>query len=325
MDYIVFGILLTLLSQAMSNIGQVLEKKGVDMLPKIEDTSAKDNIKNFARNKIWLLGLILATVSWYVYLPALEFADLSLLSPLAGVGLIILVVFSRFYLKEPISKVEVAGMALIVIGVVILGVTTTPEEPNWTLDQVNAIFGQPANLWFTGILIVVIVALIALPILKQYRWADVCFGSAAGIMMGVGGVYSKAFVAGFVGQGVFYALASWPWWIYIIMLIFGNMGGTVIQQMGLQHGKAIIVVPLVTILSLFISTLGGLIVFLEWAGLDPMTVMWKIASLVLILAGTAVLSFLRSGTTAPLDIKKANAPSESRETAEDNSELSGEN
>ncbi|HMF30636.1 MAG TPA: DMT family transporter [Candidatus Lokiarchaeia archaeon] len=320
MANIILGVLITLLSQAMGNIGQVLEKKGVDMLPKIEDTSAKQNIKNFAKNKIWLLGLILATAAWYVYLPALAFADLSLLSPLAGVGLIILVVFSRYYLKERISKVEVAGMALIIVGVVILGVTITSEGPDRTLDEVNVIFGQAPNLWFTAILIACILVLIAFPILKQYRSADVCFGLAAGLMMGVGGVYSKAFVAGFTGQGVFYALASWPWYIYILMLVFGNMGGTVIQQMGFQHGKAIIVVPLVTILSLFISVLGGLIVFLEWAGLDPVNVTWKIISLLLILIGTAILSFLRTGTTAPQDLKRAEKPTGIGEIAEDHPE-----
>ncbi len=88
------------------------------------------------------------------------------------------------------------------------------------------------------------------------------------------------------------------------MLIFGNIGGTVIQQMGFQHGKAIVVAPLVTIFNLLIGTLGGIVVFGDWNGLPSSTIDWNIISVVMIVVGVAILSFLRTGTTAPQNTAK---------------------
>jgi multidrug transporter EmrE-like cation transporter len=274
----------------------------VDMMPKIEETSGSDNVKNFAKNKLWLLGFILATLSWYVYLPALAFADISLLSPLMGVGLIILVFFSYFYLKEKITIKEIVGMIFIIIGIIILGVTAKTNSGTYTLPEVNVIFGGSNNLIYTIIILGLIFFMIIFPKMRKYKGADICFGLAAGMMMGIGSLYSKAFVAGF--SDIIGMLMSWPWYIYIVMLIFGNIYGTVIQQMGFQHGKAIIVAPLVTILSLLISTFGGLVVFQEWAGLDQNALILKIISLVAIVVGVAILSFLRTGTTVPKDLPK---------------------
>ena len=47
---IIIGVLLTILSQAALNIGQILEKKAVDRMPKIEETSGGQNLKNFAKS-----------------------------------------------------------------------------------------------------------------------------------------------------------------------------------------------------------------------------------------------------------------------------------
>jgi multidrug transporter EmrE-like cation transporter len=303
MSDIILGVFIYLISQAMVNIGQILEKKGVDMMPKIEDTSGSQNLKNFAKNPIWLLGFILATASWYVSIPAINMAPLSLLSPLMGVGLIILVLVSYFYLKEPVSKKEIVGMLLIIVGLIILGVTATNINSTYTLATVNNIFVGANNLIYTALILGIIFFLIVFPRMRKYKWADVCFGLAAGMMMGIGTLYTKFFDGGF--SDLIGMLTSWQWYIYVLFLLFGNVYGTVIQQMGFQHGKAIIVAPLVTIFSLLISTFGGLIVFQEWAGIDAPTLTLKVISLVTIVIGVAILSFLRTGTTTPKEPPKS--------------------
>ena len=188
---IIIGVLLTILSQAALNIGQILEKKAVDRMPKIEETSGGQNLKNFAKSSLWLTGFILATISWYIYLPALAFAPISLLAPLMGVGLVILVIFSYFYLKEPIAIKEIIGIVIIIIGMIILGINSSSSSSTYTLNQVNVIFTGGNNIWFTAAIMLVIFFCILFPIAQKYRGAGVFFGLAAGLMMGSGGVYSK--------------------------------------------------------------------------------------------------------------------------------------
>jgi hypothetical protein len=90
------GIIIAIIAYSMYNIGMALQKKAASSLPNIENTSLKGNLKNFLSNKIWLLGFIMATVQWYIYLIALPMAPLSVLSSMMGVGLVVLVVFSIF-------------------------------------------------------------------------------------------------------------------------------------------------------------------------------------------------------------------------------------
>ena len=88
------------------------------------------------------------------------------------------------------------------------------------------------------------------------------------------------------------------------MLIFGNIGGTVIQQMGFQHGKAIVVAPLVTIFNLLIGTLGGIVVFGDWNGLPSSTDPLEHHFCGYDRGRVAILIFLRTGTTAPQNTAK---------------------
>ena len=49
---IIVAILMGLLAYASLNIGMILEKKGVSILPQIEKTSALNSLKNFISCKI---------------------------------------------------------------------------------------------------------------------------------------------------------------------------------------------------------------------------------------------------------------------------------
>jgi hypothetical protein len=53
---VALGIGIMLASTSIMNIGTVLQKKGVDSLPPMEQTNAKNNIKGVITNKIWVLG-----------------------------------------------------------------------------------------------------------------------------------------------------------------------------------------------------------------------------------------------------------------------------
>jgi len=97
------AIILGITAYSLLYIGLVLEKKGASMLPKIEGTGFFQNIKNLLTNKIWMLGLILTSNQWWLYAMALDLGSLSLVTPLLGVGLVVLVIFSYFYLKESVG------------------------------------------------------------------------------------------------------------------------------------------------------------------------------------------------------------------------------
>ncbi|MCX6570451.1 MAG: DMT family transporter [Candidatus Aminicenantes bacterium] len=298
------GLFIGILAGAMFSIGTVLQKKAAAVLPKIESQTGKQNIKNFLSNKTWLMGVILTTAQWYIALLAIPLLPLSLFSSLMGVNLAILVVLSYFYLKEPVKRMELIGIAAIITGVVVLGLTAQKRAGKITFTEMIAYFNKPRAVFYTLLLIVSVVVAIVYSRTKGYAHGDIAFGLAAGFLLAIGQIYSKAFMSGFnEGQSLFIAATTFMWWIFILLLAIGNMGNMVTMQFGLQKGKAVVVATLAQVTGLVGGVLGGVIIFNEWGGLVPEIVGLKIGAVTAILAGVMILS-RRTG-----QLKACGAPS----------------
>lgn len=285
------GIVLAIVSNSMFYIGNVMQKKGADSLPKIEAQSVKQNIKNFLTNRIWLIGWILATLQWFIWLIAAKLVPLSLIMPMMGIGLIVLVIFSHFYLKEKIIKKEIIAICIIIVGVIVLGITSPAEEPIYTLTQINRDISKIGSIIFTIILFLLVIIPMVISISKKYIYAGVIFGFSSGVLAGIGAIYSKAFMGGIGGISIFETIKYWQWWMYVVFVIIGNIGMTVVQQIGFQKGKAIVVSPITTITNLIISVLGGIFIYSEWMGLNFLMINIKTISITVIVIGVAILFF----------------------------------
>jgi multidrug transporter EmrE-like cation transporter len=114
---------LAALAFSLLNVGLALEKKGASQLPSIEGAGAARSLKNFLTNPTWLIGFVMTIVQLVFLSLALGLGPMTLVMPMAGVGLVVLAAFSRFYLGEVISRPMLAGIALVVAGIVILGAT----------------------------------------------------------------------------------------------------------------------------------------------------------------------------------------------------------
>jgi len=298
------GLILGILAGAMFSIGTALQKKAAAALPTIESQAGKQNIKNFLSNKTWLLGIILVTAQWYIALLAMPLLPLSLFSSLMGVNLAILVAFSYFYLKEPVKRRELMGIAAIIVGVVILGLTAQKRAGKITLTEMIAYFTKPRAVFYTVLLLAGVIASVVYTRTKRYAHGDVAFGLAAGFLLALGQIYSKAFMSGFnEGQSLSVAATTFMWWIFILLLALGNLGNMVTIQFGFQKGKAVVVATLAQVTGLVGGMLGGVIIFNEWGGLVPAILGLKIGAVVAILAGVMILS-RRTG-----QLKASGAPS----------------
>lgn len=285
------GLFIAILAGAMFSIGTALQKKAAAVLPKIESQAGKQNIKNFLSNKTWLLGVILTTAQWYISLLAMPLLPLSLFSSLMGVNLAILVVFSHFYLREPVKRTELMGIVAIIVGVVVLGLTAQKRAGKITLSEMIAYFTKPRAIFYTILLIVGVVVPIVYSRTKRYAHGDIAFGLAAGFLLAIGQIYSKAFMSGFnEGQSLSVAATTLLWWIFILLLAIGNLGNMVTIQFGFQKGKAVVVATLAQVTGLMGGMLGGVIILKEWGGLAATTVGLKIGAVAAILVGVVILS-----------------------------------
>ncbi|MBD3192224.1 MAG: hypothetical protein GF308_16405 [Candidatus Heimdallarchaeota archaeon] len=293
MGNIILSLVLAMLSYSMLNIGMGLQKKGAASLPKIADESFIKNLKNFFTNKTWLLGFSLVQIQWFILALALDFGSLSIVTPMMAFGMVTLVLFSYFYLKEPISKIEFGGILSIITGIALLGVFNPKESEEYPLDYMNQALAKISSILFLIVIFVASIILLLFSILKNYAYADILFGIAAGIFDGIGAIFLKAYSGGFDFREISAISSSalrWEWWVYLVVLLFFNITATVFLQVAYQRGRAVIVAPIFAVIAMAVPVTGGIIILSEWSNLTPTMVTVKIISLIIISIGMIILS-----------------------------------
>ncbi|MHA1737220.1 MAG: DMT family transporter [Candidatus Heimdallarchaeota archaeon] len=316
------AILLGSLAYAMLNIGLAIQKKGAAQLPDIENQGFFKNLKNFLTNKFWLIGFLLVNLQIIPFSIALTIGELSIVAPMMGVGLVALILFSVFYLKEKISAKEIIAIVIIIAGIVVLGATSINEPADYLLEDITNLLLNNGSIIFLVVATVLMFLLVIFSIVRKFALADIMFGIAAGIASGIGVIFTKGFMTGLKGnnfseiwQSLKTSVVLWVWWFYLGLLLVYNIISTIFPQVGFQKGKAIVVTPLFAIAALLTPIIGGIIIFSEWDGLNPGILAAKIIAIVLVLIGVILLSLHSSRSKSGIEIDE-----ESEEVAEEKEE-----
>ena len=79
-------------------------------------------IKSFLLNRYALIGFLLYAVSSVLWLFSLSELPASLMYPLLNLAYVVTVILAATYLKEPVHALRWVGVALIVIGSILVGI-----------------------------------------------------------------------------------------------------------------------------------------------------------------------------------------------------------
>lgn len=287
-------VFLAILAYTTLNVGLVLEKRGAVELPAIETAGVGRSLRSFIRNPWWLTGFLLTNVQLVPLFAALSLGPLSLVAPMTGVGLVVLAGLSVAFLREPFSRWMALGITLTVAGIAVLGAASPGEASPLSWSAALGRVSTPGALAWLGGLGLGVVLPVALCVRMRFRAADVAFGVASGFAATIALVASKVMAAGF-GPGepansLGDNLGRWPVYVLLLLLLAGNAGAAVLQQVGFQKGKAMVLVPLYTVGTVVLPALTGVVLFDEWERLDASLVAVNVTALAVLLAGVGVLS-----------------------------------
>jgi drug/metabolite transporter (DMT)-like permease len=274
------AITLSIIATCCYQVGIVMQKLAADRMPRLELTLRQSQVyRAFLRSPTWLGGLGFMIAGWVFFLKAIANAPVSIVQPVLGFGLAILALFSVVFLHERLRPSEWVGVALMVAGIVLLGISGAGEvarSPGVSL----------------GALLVVSVALLAAlagAILLGRSGSAVplpiVLGFGAGVLIGLAALYTK---------GLFLSLeAGLPWlaWlIFLPLMTLGNIGGIWVQQAGFQQGRALIVVAMNAVTNKVVTILGAMAILGEILPEEPRLAAARVAGFVTILVGTVVLA-----------------------------------
>jgi len=81
------------------------------------------SVFNMIKNPKIIFGAFMMLVSVLVYKLALKGGELSVLYPYASLSYLWITLISKFYLKENIGRGKILGIALIIFGIILIGIS----------------------------------------------------------------------------------------------------------------------------------------------------------------------------------------------------------
>lgn len=106
------SILLVLLASFIGSFGAVFLKAGAGRLHR--------ELHTLLLNWRLAAGIGMYVLSLVFYMAGIREGELSILYPMVSLGYIWTMLWSRLFFREPISRKKVAGLALILVGIVLL-------------------------------------------------------------------------------------------------------------------------------------------------------------------------------------------------------------
>lgn len=283
-------------------VGNTFQKVAADRLPKLTLPVKAKAVIAFFLSPMWMAAFGLKTACWVGYLIAVAYAPISIIQPILGLGLAVLALFSLFYLKEKLRPGEWVGIAVMVAGLVTLGISADPGEVRgleWvSYPKLIVACSVTCGLIFVAWLI------------EKSRPGtlnlELILGAAGGVLIGVAALLSRVMLLELkVDHYVIFG-------VLLAIVIAANIGGIFACQAGFQRGRAMTVTALQVVINKMIAVFGGFFTLGEALPEDPLKLVLRIVGLVGLLSGTTLLAIFTEGK---IDSKLPAATEESKANA----------
>lgn len=272
------GILLALASAFVANVGLLCKYRGAMAAPTVELKHPLRSAAGLFSSRWWLIGFAVATAGWSLHVAALSVAPLSLVETTLSGGILLLAWIAERWFGVKVGPREWVGVALCAIGLVLLALTSAGG------GGASARYSVEAMASFEAVAVGVGTALLlsgsaGVP----GRVSGPFLGIAAGLMLGVANVAVKALTGTVPGDPL--AIVS-PW---AFTALAAGVGAFLALGRGLQTGGAIPVITLSSVTANLVSVAGGIAVFGDPMGTDPLAIAARSIAFAAVIAAAIVL------------------------------------
>ncbi len=234
---------LALLSTTLTSLAYLREHDAAAALPVLSMRRPLQSLRLLLADRSWLLGFAMESGGFLLYAAALALASLALVQSIAAGGIGVLAYVSARMSGRPLSRRELTGVIVSVVGLLALAVSLVGGSSAGGKGSTATIL-----LWLaaSGAL-----ALLVLLLGRARLGVAVASGLAGGLFFSIGDISTKVATEG----GVRIA--------FLLTLIAGYTLGTALLQLGYQAGDAVTVAGLATLLTNALPIAAGTIVLHE--------------------------------------------------------------
>lgn len=227
------GVILAIISGIANNFGTVLQKKVVN-----EHKDDEEFLKNIAKDKTWLIGLILQlAIGSIFFMVAQLLIGPALVPGLMAAGLIVLALGSVKILGETLKRDEYIGIIIMIAGILLLGLSEL-SIPTETLILTDYLFTMTT---FTVILTLSAI-ICKLAVKKIHRVKALLLAIFSGFMFSLSNFWISPLMT------VFEQMNFTPGYIAIfivasVILVLTNIFGITELQKAFTAGQASNLIP----------------------------------------------------------------------------------
>jgi multidrug transporter EmrE-like cation transporter len=273
------GILLALASAFIANLGLLCKYRGAMAAPTVELKHPLRSGAGLFRSRWWLIGFAVATVGWTFHVAALSVAPLSLVETTLSGGILLLAWIAERWFGVKVGPREWIGVGLCAIGLVLLALTSTGHGGASSKYSVEAMASFEAAAVGVGTAL-----LLSGSAGVPGRASGPFLGIAAGLMLGVANVAVKALTGTVPGDPLAILVSPWAF-----TALVAGVGAFLALGRGLQTGGAIPVITLSSVTANLVSVAGGIAVFGDPMGTDPLAIAARSIAFAAVIAAAIVL------------------------------------
>lgn len=270
------GIALALACALVTNVSLLCKHRGAVAAPDLRLRRPLASAAALFRSRWWAIGFAVAVVAWMLHVGALALAPLSLVETVISGGLVLLAWFAQRWFGVPVGTREWLGLGLCAGGLALLGATGSTSGD-------HASYSTTAMIAFEAVAVAAGAALLLSGTNGGRPSSGMLLGIAAGLLLGVSNVAIKA-LTGIVPSDLLAILSPWT-----LVAALAGFAAFFALARGLQTGSAISVIALCSVASNCAAVVGGVLVFGDSVGADPVAIVVRSLAFVAVIAAAVLM------------------------------------
>jgi hypothetical protein len=272
------GTLLALACALATNVAMLCKHRGAVAAPTVRLREPVRSGAALFRSRWWAIGFAIAVGAWGLHVAALAVAPISLVETTISGGLVLLAWLAERWFGVRVGPREWLGLGLCAAGLALLAVTSAGSSGN------SASYSTAAMITFeVGAVGVGALLLLHGTSGTVRRSSGPLLAIAAGLLLGVANVSVKA-LTGTVPSDLLSVVSPWT-----LAALVAGVGAFFGLARGMQLGEAIPVIAITSVAANCASVAGGVLVFGDPVGSDPIDVVARCVAFAAVIAAVALM------------------------------------
>ena len=300
MSALALGLVLAVAASVALNGSYLIQHVGSAGAPPVDARRPLATLRSLLRSRAWAAGAALGMGGWAMHVAALSHAPLSLVQAFVAGGLGVMAPPASRALRNPLSRAEWVGVAAAVAALALLCVGLRDPGLHYSVRPGAMVAFLVAAAGFAALLAT-----------TGRIGRGQALGLAGGVLYGTADVAIKALTGVAHAHGPGGVITS-PW---LVVAAAASVCAFFAFQRGLQCGRAVPVVVLMTAATTVLSLAGGFVVFGDPLGSTPALVVLHLAAFAMVTAAAAALAPVATAATVAEPEAPASSPPPRRRSA----------